>query len=218
MYTGHYTCQRCLCSKEPHFYACHHTHPQNSLMRLECGMLLPSTHLPGAFLASLLAGTFQIELMLTGPQGFEASWALDMSPHCAPSTQHLYHRQPPDSARWRVSHPCPPRDLAGSLLSPYCSVTHRGRLLDALALPGVLLRLVIDRPVNIPNPSCSHSRDGKVLWRVSSCGCAGQVNALALPTMSLALAVVSARCLFPVDGSWSVFLLQATSALPDGWS
>lgn len=145
MYTGHYMCQQCLCSEESHFYACHHTHPQNSLMRLECEMLLPSTHLPRAFLASLLAGTFQIELMLTGPPGFEASWALDMSPHCAPSTQHLYHRQPPDSARWHVSHPCPPRDLAGSLLSPYCSVTHRRQLLDALALPGVLLRLVIDR-------------------------------------------------------------------------
>lgn len=41
-------------------------------MRLECGMPLLSTHLPGAFLASLLAGTSQVELLVTALEVFEA--------------------------------------------------------------------------------------------------------------------------------------------------
>lgn len=62
-----------LCSEEPHFHASRcHTHPQNNLMRLECGVFLPSTHLPAAFLASLLAGTSQVEPTVTGLPGFEA--------------------------------------------------------------------------------------------------------------------------------------------------
>lgn len=65
-------CQQCLFSEESHFHACCHTHPENSLMRLECGVFLPSSYLPGAFLASLLAGASQVELILTGLQGFEA--------------------------------------------------------------------------------------------------------------------------------------------------
>lgn len=139
-------------------------------------MFLPSTHLPGAFLAWLLAGTFQIELML------EASRALDMSPHCGPRARCLYHSRPADMARGCVSHPCPPRDLAGSQVS---LLSYPQRAAACRSYPAWGIIKTSDRPVNIPNPSCSNSRDGKTLGRVSSCGCAGHVNAPAPPTVFL---------------------------------
>lgn len=82
-------------------------------------MLLPSTHLPGAFLASLLAGTFQIELMLTGLPGFEASRAFNMSPHCAPSAQHLII----GSHQTQQGGVCHIPALPGILLAPYSVLT-----------------------------------------------------------------------------------------------
>lgn len=92
--------------------------PQNNLTRLECGVFLPSTHLPGAFLTNLLTGTSQVELIVTGPQGFEAILALNMFPHLGLSAQHLYYRQPAGMTRGRVCPTPSQGSLWLSILTP----------------------------------------------------------------------------------------------------
>lgn len=91
-----------------------------SLTRLECGRLLPSTHLPGAFLTSLRAGTFQIELMLPDLPDFEAS-------------------RPPTHL-----------PTVGPVLSPFiigsCQ-TWQGGVCHIPAFPGILLALTAQLPI-----------------------------------------------------------------------